>query len=204
MPKSTYYNIDEKKQKRLIKVGLALFSKNPFEEIDVKMVVNLAGIPRGSFYAYFEDMEDYYNLVITSLQIDRIKRVTTLAEVFEGNLFDFLIELFKYDIAEYFHKERKLLLAHYFRYLQTKKIGSFVGTIYHASQRIGIYSILASFKTTNDETNHLDEAKKVSLIDFAMTVYLSTYNFCVYNKMLEVESLELFKERIKIIERGVK
>jgi|GEM_PF-3119184 AcrR family transcriptional regulator len=203
MPKSTYYNITEKKQKRLIEVGVTLFSKNQYEEIDVKMVVNLAKIPRGSFYAYFEDMEDYYNLVISSLRIDRIKRVTTLAEAFEGNLFDFLIELFKYDIGEYIHEERKLLLAHYFRYLQTRKIGSLEGTIYHPSRRIGIYSILASFKTSNDETNHLDEMKKASLIDFVMTVYLATYNVCVYHKMSEAESIELFKERIKIIERGV-
>jgi len=190
MPKATFYNISKIKQKKLIDVGVLLFSKNQFEDVDVKMVVNLAGLPRGSFYAYFENLEDYYNLIITSLR--------------NGSLFDFLIKLFKYDITLYAQDERKLLLTHYFRFLQTRKMGSFEGTMYHPSLRIGIYSILASFKISNDEINQLDDEKTASLIDFAMTVYLATYNVCIHDKMSEEESLKLFTERIKIIERGVK
>ncbi|MBN2299974.1 MAG: TetR/AcrR family transcriptional regulator [Acholeplasmataceae bacterium] len=204
MPTNTYYNIAEKKQKKLIEVGVDIFSKNPFENVDIQMVVNKAGLPRGSFYAYFENLEDYYNLVISTLRTDRIKKVSNLAEGFKGNLFDFLIKLFKYDIVQYAFDERKLLLTHYFRFLQTRKMGCLEGTIYHPSQKIGIYSILASFKTGSDQLDQLDGIKKASLIDYAMTIYLSTYNVCVHDKMSESESLELFTERIKIIEKGVK
>lgn len=160
MPKATFYNISKIKQKKLIDVGVLLFSKNQFEDVDVKMVVNLAGLPRGSFYAYFENLEDYYNLIITSLRNDRIQVVKTLAQGFDGSLFDFLIKLFKYDITLYAQDERKLLLTHYFRFLQTRKMGSFEGTMYHPSLRIGIYSILASFKISNDEINQLDDEKQ--------------------------------------------
>jgi AcrR family transcriptional regulator len=204
MPTSTYFNIAEEKQKKLIGVGVQLFSKNPFEDVDVQMVVKQAGLPRGSFYAYFADMEDFYSLVISTLRTDRIKKVITLSEGFEGNLFEFLIRLFKFDIAQYEQDERKLLLSHYFRFLQTRKMGSLEGTIYHPSQRIGIYPILAAFKIGRTGTDQLDEVKKAALIDFAMTVYLATYNVCVHDRMSEVESLDLFTERIKIIERGVK
>ncbi len=204
MPKETYYNINEQKQKKLIDVGIHLFSSNTFEAVDVQMVVNMANLPRGSFYAYFEDMEDYYNLVISSFKSERIKMVTTMAEDFKGSLFDFLIELFKYDIAQYAQEEKKLLLAYYYRFLQTRKIGSFEETIFHSSEKIGIYEILASLKVNIDNKIQLGQISKASLIDFAMTVYLSTYNICVNDKMSEEESLKLFIERIKIIERGVK
>lgn len=203
MPTTTFYNIAENKQKKIIAVGIHLFSKYPFEEVDVQMVVNEAGLPRGSFYAYFENMEDYYNLVITSFRLERIKTVKNLADGFKGNLFDFLIELFKYDIAQYAIEEKKLLLAHYYRFLQTRKIGSLEETIYHPSQVIGIYSILSSFKTGINEKDQLEKEKKEFLIDFSMTVYLSTYNVCVNDKMSEAESIELFTKRIRIIERGV-
>jgi len=203
MPTTTYYNIVEEKQKKIIEVGVDLFSKNQFENVDIQMVVNKSGLPRGSFYAYFENLEDYYNLVISTLRADRIRKVENLAEGFEGNLFDFLIKLFKYDIAQYTYDERKLLLTHYFRFLQTRKMGSLEGTIYHPSQKIGIYTILASFKTGCAELDRFSE-KKAAIIDFSMTVYLSTYNVCVHDKMSELESLELFTERIKIIEKGVK
>ncbi|MDD3841947.1 MAG: TetR/AcrR family transcriptional regulator [Candidatus Izemoplasmatales bacterium] len=202
MPTTTYYNIVKEKQKKIIEVGVDLFSKNPFENVDIQMVVNKSGLPRGSFYAYFENLEDYYNLVISTLRADRIRKVENLAEGFEGNLFDFLIKLFKYDIAQYTYDERKLLLTHYFRFLQTRKMGSLEGTIYHPSQKIGIYTILDSFKTGCAELDQFSK-KKAAIIDFSMTVYLSTYNVCVHDKMSELESLELFIERIKIIEKGV-
>ncbi|MDA3931527.1 MAG: TetR/AcrR family transcriptional regulator [Tenericutes bacterium] len=204
MPKSTYYNIAKAKQKKLIDVGVLLFSKNQFEDVDVQMIVNLAGVPRGSFYAYFENLEDYYNLIITSLRNDRVRIVKTLAEGFDGSLFDFLIKLFEYDITLYAQDERKLLMTHYLKFLQTRKMGSFEGTVYHPSLRIGIYSVLVSLLMNNDETSQLDDMKKASLIDFAMSVYLATYNVCIHEKMSEADSLELFIERIKIIERGVK
>jgi len=203
VPTTTYFNIDPLKQKKLIDVGVQLFSKNKYEEVDVQMVVKAALLPRGSFYAYFVDMEDYYNLVISSLRIERITNVTELAKNYAGNLFDFLIVLFKYDITQYENNERQLLLQHYFRFLQTKRLGSLEGTIYHPAQEKGIYLILASFKIVDNDLVKFDDAQKASIIDFAMSVYLSTYNLCLHNHLSEHESLSLFTERIKIIEKGI-
>ena len=203
MPTKTFYNIPEIKQNKIIKAGVQLFSKYPFENVDVQMVVNEAGLPRGSFYAYFEDMEDYYKLVISSFKSERIKTVTKMAENFQGNLFDFLIELFKFDIAQYAHEEKKLLLAHYFRFLQTRKLGSLEETIYHPSQVIGIYTILESFDKGTEKEKHSNNKDKAFIIDFSMNIYLATYNVCVNDKMSEKDSIDLFTKRIKIIERGV-
>ncbi len=203
MPTNTYFNIDPLKQKRLIDIGAQLFSKNKYEDVDVQMVVKTALLPRGSFYAYFADMEDYYNLVISSLRVERISKVTELAKNYSGNLFDFLIILFKYDITQYENNERQLLLQHYFRFLQTNRLGSFEGTIYHPSQKLGIYLILASLKIIDNDLIKFNDSKKASIIDFAMSVYLSTYNLCLHNHMSEQESLDLFTERIRIIEKGI-
>ena len=202
MPKKTFYNIPEIKQNKIIKAGVRLFSKYPFENVDVQTVVNEVGLPRGSFYAYFEDMEDYYKVVISSFKSERIKTVNKIAENFHGNLFDFLIELFKFDIAQYAQKEKKLLLAYYFRFLQTRKIGSLEETIYHPSQVIGIYKILESFDNGagKEERSNKDKA---FIIDFSMNIYLATYNVCVNDQMSEKDSIDLFTKRIKIIERGV-
>jgi len=201
MPKTTFYNIDKDKQQNLIHVGIQLFSINNYEEVDVKTVVEAAGLPRGSFYAYFDDMEDYYTLIISSLRLERIKSISELAKAFKGNLFDFLVEMFKYDITQYENDRRKLLLTHYFRFLQSKKLGSLEGTIYHSSQENGIFPILLSFDINQSTTYHMTHE---SLIEFTMSIYLTTYNYCLSNKLSEVDALNLFNERIRIIERGVK
>lgn len=201
MPKITYFNIAKEKQQNLINVGIQLFSMHNYEDVDVKTVVESAGLPRGSFYAYFDDMEDYYTLIISSLRSERIKSISELAKGFKGNFFDFLIHMFKYDVSQYGNDRRKLLLTHYFRFLQTKKLGSLEGTIYHSSQENGIFPILLSFDI--NQSNTIDIPKE-SLIEFAMSIYLTTYNYCLNNKLSEDHALNLFNERIRIIERGVK
>lgn len=201
MPKITFHNIAKEKQQNLIDIGIQLFSSNNYEEVDVKTVVESAGLPRGSFYAYFDGMEDYYTLIISSLRSERIKSINGLAKGFKGNLFDFLIEMFKYDITQYTNDKRKLLLTHYFRFLQSKKLGSLEGTIYHSSQENGIFPILSSFEINQSKAINI---KHESLIEFAMSVYLTTYNYCLHNKLSDEDALQLFDERIRIIERGVK
>jgi len=200
MPTKTFYNVPIDKQNKLIEVGINLFSKYPYEDIDVKTVVVTAGLPRGSFYAYFQDMEDYYTLVISSLRSERIENIRSLTNGFKGNLFDFLIILFKFDITQYSSDRRKLLLTHYFRYLQSKKLGSLEGTIYHSSQENGIFPILFSLQINQSNAINISHE---SLIEFSMAVYLTTYNYCLNNKLSEIEALTMFTERIKIIERGI-
>jgi hypothetical protein len=108
--------------------------------------------------------------------------------------------MFKFDITQYSNDRRKLLLTHYFRYLQSKKLGSLEGTIYHSSQENGIFPILSSLQIDQSNTNNISHG---SLIEFAMAVYLGTYNYCLNNKLSEIEALTMFTERIRIIERGI-
>lgn len=201
MPTKTFFNIPIEKQTRLINIGVQLFTAHNYEDVDVKTVVEAAQLPRGSFYAYFSDMEDYYSVIIASLRSDRIKSIQALADGFKGNFFDFLVEMFKYDITQYSNDRRKLLLTHYFRFLQSKKMGSLDGTIYHSSQENGIFPILSVFQI--NQSNAMDGNHEF-IIEFAMSVYLTTYNYCLQNKLSEHDALQLFVHRIRIIEKGVK
>ena len=201
MPKITFNNIAKEKQQNLIDIGIQLFSLHNYEEVDVKTVVESASLPRGSFYAYFNEMEDYYTLIISSLRSERIKSISRLANRFKGDLFDFLIVMFKYDITQYTDDRRKLLLTHYFRFLQTRKLGSLEGTIYYSSQENGIFPILSSFEINQANINNIS---RESLIEFSMSIYLTTYNYCAHNELSEDDALNMFVERIRIIERGVK
>lgn len=60
MPKDTFYNISKEKQKRLIQAGISEFSKTNLHEASIANIVKEAEIPRGSFYQYFEGIEDLY------------------------------------------------------------------------------------------------------------------------------------------------
>ena len=60
MPKDTFYNLDQEKKQKVINVLHEEFSQKPFSEVNVKSIVEKIGIARGSFYQYFENLEDSY------------------------------------------------------------------------------------------------------------------------------------------------
>jgi len=60
LPTQTFFNLPQGKQKRVMDAALAEFAAKPFHNASVASIVEAADIPRGSFYQYFEDLEDLY------------------------------------------------------------------------------------------------------------------------------------------------
>lgn len=60
MPKSTFYNLSDDKKKRIFDAAVQEFSTRRFSEASLNQIIKNAGIPKGSFYQYFNDKEDIY------------------------------------------------------------------------------------------------------------------------------------------------
>ncbi|HWP96369.1 MAG TPA: TetR/AcrR family transcriptional regulator [Syntrophomonadaceae bacterium] len=60
MPKDTFLNLSEEKKKRIFDAAVQEFSERRFSDASINQIVKNAGIPKGSFYQYFEDKEDIY------------------------------------------------------------------------------------------------------------------------------------------------
>lgn len=64
MAKQTFLNLNEVKQKKIIDALKKEFSRVPLKDALVSNIVKEAGIPRGSFYQYFDNIDDaFYYLV---------------------------------------------------------------------------------------------------------------------------------------------
>jgi len=204
MPKDTFFKISEDKRLKLENVGISLFSKFDFESVEVKQIVEAAGIPRGSFYAYFDNLEDYYSFIISSLQENRIKEIEEMTKSFSGNFFEFIIAMYNNDLIKSNETSRLLLQHHYFRYIQTVKKGSLSGTIYNLHKRRNIISILLKIPIENNASDKISNDEKEFIADLCMTIYLSTYNQAIQENLSVEEHMNLFEKRIRIIERGVR
>ncbi|WP_225350832.1 TetR/AcrR family transcriptional regulator [Lacticaseibacillus camelliae] len=66
MPKPTFFRLAETKRKRLIKAAYDEFSRASFQDASISNIIKEAGIPRGSFYQYFEDKSDIFFLLAGS------------------------------------------------------------------------------------------------------------------------------------------
>ena len=65
MPRSTFCRLAPEKQERLLEAATREFSRRSFAEASINQIIKDAGIPRGSFYMYFDDKEDLFCYVMS-------------------------------------------------------------------------------------------------------------------------------------------
>lgn len=73
MAKETFLNLSDAKRERIVKSLKKEFSRVPLKDALVSNIVIEADIPRGSFYQYFNDIEDAFYYIV-SLYSTSIKK----------------------------------------------------------------------------------------------------------------------------------
>lgn len=91
MPKATFHNLSAEKRARIIDAALDEFAIHPLQSASVNRVVKAAGIAKGSFYQYFDGLEDLYRYLVfdhgAELKMAAFKQAGPPPE---GDLFDSL------------------------------------------------------------------------------------------------------------------
>ncbi|SMO32155.1 TetR/AcrR family transcriptional regulator [Melghirimyces algeriensis] len=63
MPKQTFFNLPQNKRERIIAAAIDEFAEYHFLDASINRIIDHANISRGSFYQYFEDLEDLYQYI---------------------------------------------------------------------------------------------------------------------------------------------
>lgn len=64
MPKKTFYNLPRHKQKNILDICKKHFEDRPLSEVKVSHIVEELNMARGSFYQYFDDLQECYFTVL--------------------------------------------------------------------------------------------------------------------------------------------
>jgi len=78
LPKETFFNLNKEKKKKIIDSSVLEFANNSFDEAKLSSIIKAAGIPRGSFYQYFEDKSDLYKYLFSHITDAKIKYLEDL------------------------------------------------------------------------------------------------------------------------------
>lgn len=92
MPKATFYNLSEEKQARILEVLKHTFQTKTIFEANVKEIVEASEIARGSFYQYFENLEEAYFTILDRETVDIHDLFMALLTEQEGDVFAALEE----------------------------------------------------------------------------------------------------------------
>ena len=95
MPRETFYNLPEKKRGKIESAAVKEFSQYAYDSASVNRIIDAAGIPKGSFYQYFDDKKDIYRYVIDRLVEKKMTHLKPLLEnPLQDNFFDLLYKLY--------------------------------------------------------------------------------------------------------------
>lgn len=70
MPTDVYRRLSEEKRSRIYEALRDEFTRKPLGEASIKSIVETLGIARGSFYQYFEGLNDAYFTVLSKETVD--------------------------------------------------------------------------------------------------------------------------------------
>src|SRR5699024_11492266 len=74
--------------------GQIEFSRVPLFEASSANIVKEAGIPRGSFYQYFDDKVDLYFYILKQYAAEKRIQLIALLEKHDGNIFEAISDLY--------------------------------------------------------------------------------------------------------------
>ena len=73
MCSETFLRLPEEKRSRFLNAAWEEFTSTRFGDVSINQIVRKAGIPRGSFYQYFEDKEDLFLYLLEEVR-EHVKR----------------------------------------------------------------------------------------------------------------------------------
>jgi len=108
MPKQTFFNLPQKKKKRIIDAAVDEFAENPYLKTSTNRIIEKADISKGSFYQYFDNKKDVYKYIIECAEEKKMKFLNDkLADYEDLDFFEMLRDLYIASIE--FRKKYPLL-----------------------------------------------------------------------------------------------
>lgn len=94
MPTNTFLHLPEEKRRRLTEAAWREFTRVSCSEVSINRIVKNAGIPRGSFYQYFEDKEDLLSFLLRDLEKAFWNAIKLHLQAHDGDLSAALLSVF--------------------------------------------------------------------------------------------------------------
>lgn len=198
MPNQTFFNLPKEKRELLIQSAKKEFSRVPLSEASIANIIKSAGIPRGSFYQYFEDKEDVFYYLLMKHAEEKRKEFAVIMNQNKGDLFATIIDAFeiiiKDEVNYKFLKNTFLHLTH-----KTESIFAKSFHDYGLDKPFDQMSVLIDQSNLNVE----DEKELFHLFRMVTTI---TFQNIVDKFALDLpieQALENFKIEMRLLQRGL-
>ncbi|EOO24287.1 hypothetical protein ICM_05845 [Bacillus cereus BAG1X2-3] len=201
MPKQTFFNLERKKKEVLIQAAMKEFSRVPLFEASISNIIKDAGIPRGSFYQYFEDKEDvFFFLLNDHSKRDNDKFISIIKEN-EGDLFDSYIELYQYMLRKFQKLENRNFFRNAFLNMNYKVENTFTRNMNEVEHKNRLSEIITLIN--KEKLNIADEREIFHVMKIITAV---TFHNLIQNFAKEIpfdESVKNYTLELSLLKKGL-
>lgn len=199
MIKQTFYNLPITKRERIYQAIKTEFDRVPLDKISINSIIKEANISRGSFYQYFDDKGDLYDIFADRV-MDSIKECFTNTLVkYKGDLFATMEEV---------------MSLHFIKVSQPKaksQMQKFVPGVSVNAKSILDRICERSITYFNELTPNID-TRKFSfdnspediriLFEMLMSISKNAIFYVLFMDIDTDEAIKIFNKKLKIIKNG--
>lgn len=200
LPKQTFFQIPKEKQDTLIQAAKEEFSRVPLHEASIANIVKSAGIPRGSFYQYFEDKEDLFYYLTNQLIQRNNERFITILKDKNGDIFEAFIELFQLVIKNQREQEYKNFFKNVFLNMNYKLENKLADHMYENKKK-QYQNILALIN--RDQLNIKDEGELRQVVKILRAITSQNFVQVFGQDLTNEEALNNYMAQIELLKRGL-
>ncbi len=200
MPTQTFMKLPSEKKQRIFSAIYTELQRVSYTEMSINQIIKTAGIPRGSFYQYFENKEDAFNWFLDRISEDLKNYISEKILSVHGDIFEItesLFETFAEDGPGFLGPD---VIKHTIPYVDITKISPFTKYIsgFSREKRFQMFSALGigNLKAKSEE-EILDIISIIGAVFYSMipSVYTHPEN--------KNEICESFNRKLAIIKRAV-
>jgi AcrR family transcriptional regulator len=201
LPKQTFIKLPIDKRETLIRAAIKEFSRAPLFEASISNIVKEAGIPRGSFYQYFEDKEDLYYFLLDEYSKRLRKRFISILKNQNGDIMETFIESYQMMLVNLQSKESR----QFFR-------NTFLNMNYRAENTLTPEVNEEELKTRLAEVVGLVDHNKLNITDEIELIHvLKILKAITFQNMIQVfakdlsndESLQNYIREVNLLKKGL-
>nr|WP_026576142.1 TetR/AcrR family transcriptional regulator [Bacillus sp. UNC438CL73TsuS30] len=200
MPKPTFLNLSKEKQEGLLKAAKKEFSRVPLNEASISNIIKDAGIPRGSFYQYFEDKEDVFYFLLDEHSTRNNERFISILKMNEGDLFQSFIDWFKSTLITFEEQENRQYFKNTFLNMNYRIEKAITQNIYEEKAKCRFMGIIHSINSENLNVQNEEELHHIFKI---MTAVMLRNLVSVFAREIHMnDAMKAFSLELDLLKRG--
>lgn len=200
MPKQTFFNLSNEKQRSLMNAAKKEFSRAPLHEASISNVIKDAGIPRGSFYQYFEDLEDLFYYLLHEHSQRNYERFIAIIKMNNGDLFESIMDWFKGILIIFEEPENRQYFKNAFLNMNYKFEKTFTQNMYGERRKSKFFEIIHLINPENINISNEEDLYHI----FKMLMAVSFQNLAhAFGKEMQIKDvIKTFSLEIELLKKG--